>query len=146
MIFSRMIEFNEQYKTREDIYNFWKNEDYTFDTVSLDVAQGRRGHIFYNYITFNMRKLETKITLDFTEIDMVEVSIAVTTAGQMITSTEAKLWPMELEMFELFMKGDSSYIKLKEDYNKKSRKFIRNVLLGIIFGSVLLSLFIISLM
>ena len=90
MVFDTSVREIEVSKTKEEVALFWKRLGYIITDSKEDVLKAKRGHIIHNFYTFNMKKLETYLVVQYND-DLVNAAIRVNTVGQVIIKQEAKL-------------------------------------------------------
>jgi hypothetical protein len=135
---------NWDYLTIQNAVVYWEKRGFKVEHQTEDVYHLKRGNIIHNAYTFNMKKLETRLTLHFEDETYIHANLDVNTAFQMIVSSESMFWDLEMQEFESVVLHNKFIPELWKKQRSKYTKQITAIIIGIIVVGVLLGLLIVG--
>ncbi len=111
---------------------FWTERGIRFEAVTDAQAYGGRGHILWNLVTFDMRKLSSKLTLtDHPETRTITCTLQVDTRFQLITSENRAFFDVEMDAFETYLRTGGKAEAEWREYRRTARKGLIRLLVNI---------------
>jgi hypothetical protein len=114
------IAWNEA--TRQKLVSFWSTRRFQFEDNSEAMLRGKRGHILWNLVTFDMTKLPASLTTLPSQTIGISVLLCVNTTFQQITEWNRAFLDFELSTCESFLLRDDLRENEWAEFLKADRK------------------------
>jgi hypothetical protein len=132
----RISEWNDS--TRQKIANFWEGRKIRFCENSDSGLIGRRGSIFGNILSFDMKNLITNIVIKKDSDSEIICEININTIFQQITRSNKEYWELELKTFESVLRYDDDREDEWKEYLKNAKKSSIKWVIVTVIGTIIL--------
>jgi hypothetical protein len=93
-------------ETINKLMTFWSTRRFRFESPSETIVSGSRGHLLWNFLSFDSTKLRADLTINPTTDGSVLLAMSVRTTFQQITEWNRAVWELEMTTCESFLLHD----------------------------------------